>query len=106
MVDRGDAGEAQGLPGTRAGGCRVVFRDWCRRAGSVTGALSVRPRNPQDVVITEELRMDSPLAGRAMAIADRHAGGRVVSLLEGGYNLQGLASAAAAHVGELLGPPA
>jgi acetoin utilization deacetylase AcuC-like enzyme len=35
-------------------------------------------------------------------IADRHAKGRVVSLLEGGYNLTGLASAAAAHVGALL----
>jgi acetoin utilization deacetylase AcuC-like enzyme len=31
-------------------------------------------------------------------IAERHAGGRVVSLLEGGYNLDGLASAALAHV--------
>jgi acetoin utilization deacetylase AcuC-like enzyme len=31
-------------------------------------------------------------------IADRHARGRVVSLLEGGYNLGGLASAVAAHV--------
>ncbi len=35
-------------------------------------------------------------------LADRHAGGRVVSLLKGGYNLPGLASAAAAHVGALL----
>ena len=32
------------------------------------------------------------------SIADRHAGGRLISLLEGGYNLPGLASAAAAHV--------
>jgi acetoin utilization deacetylase AcuC-like enzyme len=31
-------------------------------------------------------------------MADRHAGGRVVSVLEGGYNLRGLALAAAAHV--------
>ena len=31
------------------------------------------------------------------------AGGRVVSVLEGGYNLDGLASAAAAHVAALLG---
>ncbi len=38
------------------------------------------------------------LTRAVMAIADRHAGGRVVSLLEGGYNLSGLASAAAAHV--------
>jgi acetoin utilization deacetylase AcuC-like enzyme len=36
-----------------------------------------------------------------MAIADQHAGGRLVSVLEGGYALAGLASAAAAHVGAL-----
>jgi acetoin utilization deacetylase AcuC-like enzyme len=36
-------------------------------------------------------------------IAARHAEGRVVSVLEGGYNLSGLASAAAAHVEALLG---
>lgn len=35
-------------------------------------------------------------------IADKHAKSRVVSLLEGGYNLNGLASAVAAHVGELM----
>ena len=34
-------------------------------------------------------------------IAKNHAGGRVVSLLEGGYNLRGLASAATAHVAAL-----
>jgi len=38
-----------------------------------------------------------------MAIADRHCQGRVVSSLEGGYALDGLASAAAAHVRTLLG---
>ena len=37
-------------------------------------------------------------------IADRHAGGRLVSTLEGGYGLEGLAAAAAAHVGALLDP--
>jgi acetoin utilization deacetylase AcuC-like enzyme len=31
-------------------------------------------------------------------IAEKHAGGRIVSVLEGGYNLTGLASSAAAHV--------
>ncbi len=35
-------------------------------------------------------------------IADRHANGRLVSLLEGGYSLPGLASAAAAHAAALL----
>jgi acetoin utilization deacetylase AcuC-like enzyme len=42
------------------------------------------------------------LTHRVMEIADRYAGGRVVSMLEGGYNLPGLASAAAAHVDALM----
>ncbi len=37
-----------------------------------------------------------------LKIAKDHAGGRVVSLLEGGYNLRGLASAATAHVAALV----
>jgi acetoin utilization deacetylase AcuC-like enzyme len=38
------------------------------------------------------------LTRAVMEIADAHAGGRVVSLLEGGYNLSGLASASVRHV--------
>jgi len=38
---------------------------------------------------------------RILDIADRHAGGRCVSILEGGYNLPGLASAARTHVERL-----
>jgi acetoin utilization deacetylase AcuC-like enzyme len=41
------------------------------------------------------------LTRAVLGIADRHAGGRVVSLLEGGYSLDGLGSAAAAHVAAL-----
>jgi acetoin utilization deacetylase AcuC-like enzyme len=37
------------------------------------------------------------------AIADRHADGRVVSSLEGGYDLQALRESAIAHVGALRG---
>ncbi|MBK7473931.1 MAG: histone deacetylase family protein [Betaproteobacteria bacterium] len=37
-----------------------------------------------------------------MRVADKHAKGRVVSTLEGGYNLRALALSAAAHVRELL----
>jgi acetoin utilization deacetylase AcuC-like enzyme len=33
-----------------------------------------------------------------LAVAQRHAGGRLLSTLEGGYSLEGLASASAAHV--------
>jgi acetoin utilization deacetylase AcuC-like enzyme len=38
-----------------------------------------------------------------MDIADRSCGGRVVSLLEGGYDLQGLSRSVAAHVETLMG---
>jgi len=41
-----------------------------------------------------------------MGIAGRYAGGRVVSVLEGGYTLAGLASAARAHVTALTGTAA
>jgi acetoin utilization deacetylase AcuC-like enzyme len=37
-----------------------------------------------------------------MEIADRSAGGRVVALLEGGYDLKGLAASAAAHIRQLM----
>jgi acetoin utilization deacetylase AcuC-like enzyme len=37
----------------------------------------------------------------AMEIADRHAKGRLVSVLEGGYNLTGLTLAVAAHASAL-----
>ena len=39
---------------------------------------------------------------KLMAIAARRCGGRIVSLLEGGYDLQGLARSAAAHVAALM----
>jgi len=43
------------------------------------------------------------LTEAVMAIADATAGGRIVSFLEGGYSLTGLASAAVAHLEALLG---
>lgn len=41
------------------------------------------------------------LTGILLDIAGDHAAGRVISVLEGGYNLQGLASASAAHCRQL-----
>ena len=38
------------------------------------------------------------LTGDLLQVARRHGGGRVVSLLEGGYSLEGLAASARAHV--------
>ncbi len=40
--------------------------------------------------------------GQLMQRATRHSGNRLVSLLEGGYDLQGLAFSVAAHVGRLM----
>ena len=40
--------------------------------------------------------------GQLMQSASRHSGNRLVSLLEGGYDLQGLAFSVAAHVGRLM----
>jgi acetoin utilization deacetylase AcuC-like enzyme len=42
------------------------------------------------------------LTNLLLGVARKHAEGRLVSLLEGGYNLRGLASAAAAHVKALI----
>ena len=37
-----------------------------------------------------------------LGIADKHCGGRLVSVLEGGYDLDALAASAAAHVRGLM----
>lgn len=43
------------------------------------------------------------LTGMAMGIAETHCGGKLLSVLEGGYNPQGLAKVVAAHLETLLG---
>jgi acetoin utilization deacetylase AcuC-like enzyme len=43
------------------------------------------------------------VTGKLMDIADSSAGGRIVSVLEGGYDLQGLKESVAAHVATLMG---
>jgi acetoin utilization deacetylase AcuC-like enzyme len=40
--------------------------------------------------------------GKLMDVANRHASGRLVSLLEGGYDLEGLSSSVAVHVKRLM----
>ncbi len=52
----------------------------------------LRVREPDFVWLTERL----------CQIADRHCGGRLVSILEGGYDLDALASSTAAHVRALM----
>jgi acetoin utilization deacetylase AcuC-like enzyme len=43
------------------------------------------------------------ITGELMELARRHAGGRLVSMLEGGYDLDGLSTSVAAHVARLMG---
>jgi acetoin utilization deacetylase AcuC-like enzyme len=72
---------------------------------------------PELIIISAgfDAHMDDPLANinlaeedfawatrKIMEVADRHAGGRIVSLLEGGYDLQALGNSVAAHVGALM----
>jgi acetoin utilization deacetylase AcuC-like enzyme len=80
-------------------------------------AQAMESFRPQLVMISAGFdgRMDDPLGqfnltdadfkditACLMGIAARHADHRLVSVLEGGYNLQGLASATAVHVRELI----
>ncbi len=43
------------------------------------------------------------LTALMMEIAAKYAGGRLISVLEGGYNLDGLRSAVSAHANSLFG---
>lgn len=43
------------------------------------------------------------ITAEIMEIAARSAGGRIISVLEGGYDLEGLGASAAAHVATLMG---
>jgi acetoin utilization deacetylase AcuC-like enzyme len=98
----------------RAGAGSIDFRDAFNRI--VLPALDAFA--PQLIIISagfDAHRLD-PLAGleleaddyawvtrRLVDLAQRHAQGRVVSSLEGGYDLGALAESSAAHVGALLG---
>jgi len=76
---------------------------------------------PEAVLLSAgfDAHADDPLAGialstqgfrwmseRVMEVADRHAGGRLISLLEGGYSLRALPECVAAHLSVLLGKAA
>jgi len=67
----------------------------------VSAGFDAHMRDPQaDLMVeTEDFGW---LAGELAALADRHADGRLVSLLEGGYDLQALAECSVAHVQGLL----
>jgi acetoin utilization deacetylase AcuC-like enzyme len=112
MSERGDYDQIINMPlppGTRS----EAFRE----AYDLRILPQVRRFAPQLIVISAGFdgHIRDPLANfelqdadfawvtmHLMEIADRFSGGRVVSVLEGGYDLQGLASGVSAHVLTLL----
>jgi acyl-CoA hydrolase/acetoin utilization deacetylase AcuC-like enzyme/GNAT superfamily N-acetyltransferase len=89
-------------------GASEALAAWDTSAGPALDAFQ-----PEFVLISAgfDARKEDPLGGlkwedetyaqltqRVIALAEKHAEGRIVSVLEGGYNPTGLASAALAHV--------
>ncbi len=88
-----------------------------RAAWTQTGLPAIAAFDPSLLVISAgfDAHLDDPLAQIGLQaedlgwltqslveLADRHCEGRIVSLLEGGYDLQALAVSAAAHVAALM----
>lgn len=110
--ERGEHGTIVNAP-LRAGDGTDVFRDAFESA-ILPQLADFRP----DLVIISagfDAHWRDPLANinlkeadftwatqKLMEIADRHAGGRIVSILEGGYDLEGLSKSTAAHVMALM----
>jgi acetoin utilization deacetylase AcuC-like enzyme len=67
----------------------------------VSAGFDAHRRDPLAEINLDEDDFDWA-TGQLLERATRHAGGRLVSLLEGGYDLQGLAFSVAAHVGRLM----
>jgi acetoin utilization deacetylase AcuC-like enzyme len=106
--ERGVAGNivnAPLAPGTGSDGFRRVWRDTLIPALDafapelliISAGFDAHVRDP-----LASLRLGADDFGwvtrELVAVADRHAGGRIVSLLEGGYDLEALAQSAQAHV--------
>ena len=69
-------------------------------------AVLLSRSSAQEVINSEKASRDHCRLERRMdkfVIADHSASGRVVSVLEGGYDLQGLKESVAAHVTTLMG---
>ncbi len=110
--ERGGSGQVLNLtlpPGTDGAGFRLAWEG--------RGLPALEAFRPELLIVSAgfDAHRDDPLAelrletadfgwitDRFIALADRHAGGRIVSLLEGGYDLRALAASAALHVRRLM----
>lgn len=112
-VERGVAGNIVNVPFTRGTGSAAF-----RSAMESELLPALRDFAPELLIISAgfDAHQLDPLGGlqftdedfhwitrELMAVAEQSAKGRVVSVLEGGYSLEGLASGSAAHVRALMG---
>ena len=88
-----------------------VFANWPHTVGGALQMCVSRDRQSlwplvESVARFIEINLDAEdfswATAELMEIADDSAGGRVVSMLEGGYDLKGLAESAAAHIRQLM----
>lgn len=101
-------GTTLNIPLPSGSGGELAIANWDEIAGPALDAF-----RPEFVLVSAgfDARKDEPISGlrwedetfasltkRVVALAEKHAKGRLVSVLEGGYNPEGLASAALAHV--------
>ncbi|MGN6519992.1 MAG: histone deacetylase family protein, partial [Dokdonella sp.] len=114
--ERGSAGNIVNAP-LRAGAGSIEFRDACIR----TVLPAIDAFAPQLLLVSAgfDAHRRDPLAAlelethdyawitrRLVELAERHAAGRLVSSLEGGYDLHALRASTQAHVAALLDPSA
>jgi acetoin utilization deacetylase AcuC-like enzyme len=110
--ERGVAGNILNVPLRPGSGSEVFRRAW---EGEILPALERFA--PELLIISAgfdahradplaQLRLDTAdfawITRELMVVADRHCGSRLVSLLEGGYDLDALAASAAVHVRALM----
>ena len=69
----------------------------------ISAGFDSRVGDPLVLFSARWMRISPNLPEVLLEVADESAGGRLVSVLEGGYNLRGLASAADAHISALAG---
>ena len=81
-----------------------AMRDFAPDLILVSAGFDARKGDPLGGLLLEDENFWE-LTARVMDVAEKVCSHRVVSMLEGGYHLAGLASAAAAHLAALLGMP-
>ncbi len=70
--------------------------------GDDTEVEGIEPEQEPDIIGGTQAQTCQWPTTVLMQVADRHCDGRIVSLLEGGYDLEALADSVAAHVGAMM----